>query len=104
MLVALCTPEVWIVKLPVVAPPETVTVEGIDTNGLCAERFTTVPPVGAGPPNVTVPVETVPPVTGDGETDRPIRAEGLIVKGAVKTTPIWLAVTVRDVDVLTAAP
>jgi hypothetical protein len=47
-----------------VAPAATVTLEGtLATVVLLLERATCAPPAGAGPLNVTVPVEKFPPVT-----------------------------------------
>jgi hypothetical protein len=49
---------------------------------------TTVPPVGAGPVRVTVPVLFVPPVTEVGLAVRVESAVGLIVSVAVLLTPL----------------
>jgi hypothetical protein len=52
------------VKVAVVAPAATVTLEGtVATLVLLLLRVTTAPPVGAGPLMVTVPVEGLPPFT-----------------------------------------
>jgi hypothetical protein len=67
--VTLLTELVVTVKVAVLAPDETVTLEGT-----CAAEVllllsdTLAPPVGAAPLNVTVPVDEVPPVTLVGLT------------------------------------
>lgn len=59
------TALVLTVKLVLAAPAETVTLVGTCAAAvLLLERVTCAPPVGAGPLNVTVPVEDcVPPIT-----------------------------------------
>src|SRR5467141_309539 len=57
------TALVLIVKVAVVLAAGTVTVEGTLAAPLLLESITCAPPVGAGPLNVTVPVEEFPPVT-----------------------------------------
>src|SRR3989442_1594166 len=65
--VDVATGLVLTVKVAVVAPLGTVTLDGtVATPGLVLERETRAPPLGAGPLNVTVPVEELPPVTLDG--------------------------------------
>jgi hypothetical protein len=62
--VAVVTALVPTVKLALVAPAATVTLAGARAAVvLLLESDTTAPPVGAGPLNVTVPVEDAPPVT-----------------------------------------
>src|SRR5437867_1765021 len=52
------------VKVVVVAPLGTVTLDGtVATPGLLLDRDTRAPPLGAGPLSVTVPVDELPPVT-----------------------------------------
>lgn len=46
------------------------------------ERVTAMPPDGAGPFRVTVPVELVPPVTVVGFKDRELTEGGLMVSVA----------------------
>ena len=55
------------VKVAEVAFAGTVTLAGTCAAAvLLLDRVTTAPPEGAGPFNVTVPVEDVPPITEDG--------------------------------------
>jgi hypothetical protein len=52
------------VKVALVAPAGTVTLEGtVAAAVLLLESVTSAPPDGAGPLNITVPVEEFPPVT-----------------------------------------
>ena len=64
------TTDVLTVNVALVAPAGTVTLAGtLAPEGLLLERETTAPPLGAGPLNVTVPVEELPPpsrLTGSG--------------------------------------
>jgi hypothetical protein len=65
------TTEVAIAKLAAVDPAGTTTVDG--TNAIDGELLaseTVAPPVGAGPINVTVPVELLPPIRLVGFTAR----------------------------------
>jgi len=62
--VDVATALVLTVKVALVAPAETVTVEDtLAAAVLLLESVTCTPPAGAGPLNVTVPVEEFPPVT-----------------------------------------
>ena len=51
------------VKVALVAPAGTATLEGTLVAPLLLESATCAPPAGAGPLSVTVPVEEFPPVT-----------------------------------------
>ena len=57
------------VKVAVVAPAGTATLEGTLAAPLLLASTTCAPPAGAGPLNVTVPVEEFPPVTVVGFSD-----------------------------------
>src|SRR5258708_28693949 len=66
------TAVVMQVNIALVAPAATVTLEGtLAAAALLLERATCTPPAGAGPLNVTVPVEEFPPVilVGFSESD-----------------------------------
>jgi hypothetical protein len=58
------TMEVFTVKVALVAPAGTNTLEGTPAAPLLLESMTCAPPAGAGPLSVTVPVEVCrPPIT-----------------------------------------
>ena len=78
--VAAATGDVVTVKVPVVAPAATDTLEGTTALELDDVRVTTVPPAGAGPLIVTVPVDDVPPVTEVGAREIAVRFEAVIVR------------------------
>ena len=65
--VSAVTGEVVMLKFTDDCPAGTVTVAGTWAAGSLELKVTTVPPVGAVPVRVTVPVELVPPVTELGE-------------------------------------
>ena len=81
------------VKVAVVPPANTVTEAGTDAAALLLESPTVDPVDGAGPVNVTVPVEEAPPVTAVGlkVTERGLGA--LTVSWAV-AVPLSVAVIV----------
>src|SRR5437879_12164695 len=78
-------------KLALLAPAGTVTLAGTAaTLGLLLESETTVPPVGAGPLRVTVPVEDcVPPITlvGLSVSDERVTPGGVTVSEAAVLVP-----------------
>lgn len=73
------TVDVVTVNVPLVFPPAIVT----DPETVAAEfpllRITTMPPVGAALPRVTVPVDVLPPFTEAGLRVRDLRTGGPIV-------------------------
>ena len=86
------TIEVCTVKVALVAPAGTVTLEGtLATAVLLLESVTWAPPAGAGPLRVTVPVEDCkPPTTLVGfsvSDERGGGGEGVTVSEAVLLTP-----------------
>jgi len=84
----LATPVVVTVNVAVADPAETVTLAGVVAEVLVSESVTRMPPLGAGPLRVTVPVELVPPrtVVGFIATD-----DRLTAAADVKFSPVTLA-------------
>jgi len=69
---------VFTVKVAVVAPAGTITLDGtVATLVSLLERDTTASPLGAGPLSITVPVEEFPPVTLDGLSVSDERVDGV---------------------------
>ena len=81
------TPVVVAVKVAVRLPAATVTLAGTCTAELLSERVTTVPPAGAGPFSVTVPVDELPPTTVVGLNPTVLKVGGTIVKFACAVIP-----------------
>src|SRR5258707_1354695 len=71
------TADVLILKVALLAPAGTVTLEGTLAAPLLLESMTCAPPAGAGPLNVTVPVEEFPPVTLAGFSESEEREAGV---------------------------
>jgi hypothetical protein len=88
------------VKVALVAPAGTVTLEGTAaTEVLLLLRVTVAPPVGAGPLSVTVPVELFPPLTEVGlsvSEESVTAAVGVTVRDAVLVAPLSVAEMVTD--------
>src|SRR5258705_350438 len=106
------TMEVLTLKVALVAPAGTITLEGTLAAPLLLESAICAPPAGAGPLSVTVPVEGVPPITpvglsvseetvgrGGGVTVRVM----VVVRVKVPDVPVKVAVTVPAVAALLAA-
>lgn len=73
------------VKEPVVEPAGIEILEGTDAREvLLLDSVIMAPPVGAGPVNVTVPVDVPPPVTDAGFNDSEANVTGLMVNLAVR--------------------
>ena len=79
-------------NVALMAPPAIVTPGGTLAAPLLLESATCAPPVGAGPLNVTVPVEEFPPATlvGFSESEERVGGGGgaaVTVREAVLVTP-----------------
>ena len=90
--VLLATGLVMMVNVAVVAPAATVTLAGTCAAAvLLLDSVTTAPPAGAGPVNLTVPVDEIPPTTEVGLTVRPLplplSVGAVTVKPDVLVTP-----------------
>ena len=80
--------DVVTVNVAELLPGGTVTLAGtLATEGLLLDSPTTVPPAGAGPLRVTVPVEELPAFTVDGESVNDDGTGGLMVTAVVLVTP-----------------
>ena len=94
------TAFVPITAVAVVAPLGTVTLPGVKaTATLLLDRTTTAPPLGAGPLNASVALETLPPITRAGFSVSEASVAGCTVIVAVFVTPANVAEIVRDVVV-----
>jgi len=96
--VALVTELVEIVKVAPLAFAGTVTLAGVCAAELLADRFMTIPPVGARPVKVTVPVEEFPPTKLVGLKLRVESAGGAMVNFVVCVTPLRLADSVATTE------
>ena len=82
------TPLVVIVKVALVDPPGINTLVGTcATDVLLLCKVTTLPPAGAAPFKVTVPVEGFPPTTEVGDLEREERLGALTVRLVVLVSP-----------------
>ena len=80
--------DVATVNVAELPPAETVTLAGtLATEGLLLDSATTVPPAGAGPLRVTVPVEELPAFTVEGESVNDDSTGGLMVRAVVLVMP-----------------
>ena len=87
-LVERATGLVVTVNVALVLPADTVTLEGtVATEVELLERVTAVPPVGAGPESVTVPVEGEGPMTVVGLRVRELATAATTVRVAVFVAP-----------------
>jgi len=98
------TGTVVIGNVAVEAPAKTVTeVPTEATAGVSLERLTMIPPMGAGPFNLTVPVEFLPPVTLVGKNVSDCTTEGLTVSAACFVEAPPVAVMVMGLELNTAS-
>ncbi len=87
------------------APAATVTVAGmLATLVLLLDKLITAPPAGAALLSVTVPVAEAPPLSEVGLRLKPVSVTdgGVTVSVAVLLTPVYDAVMVTDVELVTA--
>jgi hypothetical protein len=75
----------------------------VATNGVSLESETAIPPIGAGPFNLTVPVEFFPPVILVGDNVTVETTEGFTVKAFCFTDAPPLAVIVMGLGFKTAS-
>lgn len=91
-------------KIAEVEPAAIVTLEGTVALELLEDRMTTVPPEGAWPFKVTVPVDELPPSTDAGDTLTAATVSGLICNAAVKDVlpdvAVRVAVAAVETDVV----
>jgi hypothetical protein len=80
--VELETAAVLTVNVPVVEPTAIVTLLGGTALDVLEVSSITMPPLGAGPLSVTVPVKELPPITELGESVMLTKLAGLIVRTA----------------------
>jgi hypothetical protein len=83
-------------------PAGTVTFAGTAALPLLLESVTTIPPLGAGPLNMTVPVDELPLVTRVGFSVREASAGGTTISLLVWVTPLKEAEMLTEVAVATA--
>ena len=76
-----------------VCPDGTVTDPGTVTSSLLLRKLTTIPPAGAGPLRVTVPVKSVPPRATFAESVKFVNTVGWTVMLALSVPQAPLALT-----------
>jgi hypothetical protein len=96
------TPEVLIEKVALVAPATTVTLDCTVALVLLVDKLTPTPPTAAGPLNVTVPTDFLPPRTDDGESVTLNSDGGVIERAAVFVTVPKLLEIVADFELCRA--
>lgn len=96
------TAVVVTVKVAVVEPAATVTLDGTVAVALLDASVTTKPPAGAAADSVTVPVLEAPPATDVGFNVTDVSDAAVIVRLAVWETPDSVAVIVADAFAATA--
>lgn len=87
------------VKVALVAPAATITMEDTPAAPLLLESATCAPPAGAGPLSVTLPVEDcVPPVTlvGFSESEETVGSGG----GVTVSVAVWVT-PLKDAEMVT---
>jgi hypothetical protein len=99
--VELATGVVVIVNVALVLRAGTVTEAGTPAADELPLSDTTTPPLGAGPLNVTVPWEMIPPTTLAGFAESVFNAAGSTVSVAVFVTPLKTAEIVTGVELAT---
>ena len=82
------TAVVVTVKVALVAPATTVTLAGVAADVLLSDNAISDPPDGAGPLNLTVPVDDEPPITVVGLKVKELSTAGLIVRDACTIPPL----------------
>jgi hypothetical protein len=86
--VAVATALVRTVKMALVAPAGTVTLEGtVATPVLLLDKATAAPPLGAGPFSITVALDELPPVKLERLRISEVGTGGITVSEAVSVTP-----------------
>jgi hypothetical protein len=95
------TEDVVTVNDAEVAPPGTVTLDGVTVVEELSPSDTTVPPLAAGAVNVTVPVDDVPPTTVAGfrlrpDSDAPAGAGSTVIT-LKSVVPFSVALRLNDV-------
>ena len=85
-------------------PAGTLTLAGTVAAGLSLFKAIAMPLLGAGALKVTVPVDEFPPVTtfGFSDTADTVATVDMMLSGAVTLAPLYLAVMVAVVEVVTA--